>query len=207
MEKFFVLGTRGDTEQPMMRGRNLLLVENDMAVREALTRALAIENYQIFGAASSREAILIFQQNQIDIVLLDLNLEPDDGWEVFHKLKELRADLPIFVTSGQPERFVHSYANRTDGMLEKPFDMPALFGLLKRTTGTEQLCGIPSSRSMSRFALPAARRRPPFEMAIRTPAAAPPVKALIPPYWLFLYPWRALLYAFRALGKIARLPL
>ena len=88
----------------MIRESNLLLVEDDMAVRQSLTRVLATENYQVFGASTCREAILLCTQNQIDVVLLDLNLDPEDGWEVFHQLRELRPDLPIFVTSGQPQR-------------------------------------------------------------------------------------------------------
>ena len=70
----------------MIRESNLLLVEDDMAVRQSLTRVLATENYKVFGASTCREALLLCTQNQIDVVLLDLNLDPEDGWEVFHQL-------------------------------------------------------------------------------------------------------------------------
>jgi DNA-binding response OmpR family regulator len=189
----------------MIRQSNLLLVEDDMAVRQSLTRVLATENYKVFGASSCREALLLCTQNQIDVVLLDLNLDPEDGWDVFHQLRELRPDLPIFVTSGQPQRFAHSSADRANGTLEKPFDLPVLVGLLNHATRPEPLLRIPSPRKMSRSLLPTARKRPRFEMAIDpAPSAAPPadahvLKLLIPPYWLFVYPWRAVQYTFRAL--------
>src|SRR6266850_4808481 len=105
---------------------NLLLVEDDIAVRQSLMRVLATENYKVFGASTCREAVLLCTQNQIDVVLLDLNLDPEDRWDVFHQLRELRPDLSIFVTSGQPQRFEHLSADRADGILEKPFDLPVL---------------------------------------------------------------------------------
>jgi DNA-binding response OmpR family regulator len=189
----------------MIRESNLLLVEDDMAVRQSLTRVLATENYKVFGASSCREALLLCTQNQIDVVLLDLNLDPEDGWEVFHQLRELRPDLPIFVTSGQPQRFAHSSADRADGILEKPFDLPVLVGLLNHATRPGPLLRIPIQRATSRSILPTARKKPRFEMAVHpAPSDAPlaeanALKLLIPPYWLFVYPWRVLLYTYRAL--------
>ena len=187
-----------------MRESTLLLVEDDMAVRQALTRLLTTENYKVFGASSCREAILLYRRNQIDVVLLDLNLDHEDGWEIFSQLKELRADLPIVVTSGQPHLFAHSSAHRADGILEKPFDLPALFGLLKHVTGAGPLLGTLSRRAMPQSVLPTGRKRPRFEMPMDPPAAvpiaqAPVVKLLIPPCWIFIYPWRVVLYTFRAL--------
>ena len=189
----------------MIRENNLLLVEDDMAVRQSLTRVLATENYKVFCASSCREAVLLCTENQIHVVLLDLNLDPEDGWEVFHQLRKLRPDLPIFVTSGQPHRFAHSSAPSADGILEKPFDLPILVGLLNHATRPGPLLRIPSPRRMSRSVLPAARKRPRFEMAADSAASEAPrtdaraLQLLIPPYWLFAYPWRAVLYTFRAL--------
>jgi len=189
---------------------NLLLVEDDIAVRQSLTRVLATENYKVFGASSCHEAILLYTQNQIDVVLLDLNLDPEDGWEVFHKLKELRADLPIVVTSGQPQRFAHASAHRADGILEKPFDPPVLFGLLKNATRSG-LLGVSNRRTPPRPLFPRTLKRSRLERIMRTlaePAAAaatttgaPAMRLLIPPYWLFIYPWRAVIHTFRALFR------
>src|SRR5882672_5308898 len=162
----------------MIRETNLLLVEDDMAVRQSLTRVLTTENYKVFGASTCREAVLLCTQHQIDVVLLDLNLDPDDGWEVFRQLRELRPDLPIFVTSGQPQRFAHSSAPRADGILEKPFDLPVLVGLLNHATRPEPLLRIPIQRATSRSVLPTARKKPRFEMAAHpAPPEAPLAEA------------------------------
>src|SRR6266853_4821870 len=182
----------------MIRQTNLLLVEDDMAVRQSLTRVLTTENYKVFGASTCREALLLCTQNQIDVVLLDLNLDPEDGWEVFYQLRELRPDLPIFVTSGQPHRFAHSSAPCADGILEKPLDLPVLVGLLNHATRPRPLLRISSPPAMSRAIPPAPREQPHLEVAIDSPAEAHTLKLLIPPYWLFAYPWRVLLNTYRA---------
>src|SRR5438445_4434976 len=154
----------------MIRESNLLLVENDMAVCQSLTRVLNTENYKVFGASTCREAVLLCTQHQIDVVLLDLNLDPEDGWEVFHQLRELRPDLPIFVTSGQPQRFAHSSAPRADAILEKPFDLQVLVGLLNHATRPGPLLRIPSPRTIPRAVLPTPLKQPRLDMAINPPA-------------------------------------
>jgi DNA-binding response OmpR family regulator len=183
----------------MIRESNLLLVEDDMAVRQSLTRVLTTENYKVFGASTCQEAVQLCSQNEIDVVLLDLNLDPEDGWEVFQQLRELRPDLPIFVTSGQPQRFAHSSAPCANGILEKPLDLPVLVGLLNHATRPGPLLRIPSQRKVSRAAVPTPVKRPVLEIGTGNSSEAQTLKLLIPPYWLFVYPWRAFLYTFRAI--------
>jgi two-component system OmpR family response regulator len=116
---------------------NLLLIEDDLAISEAMTHVLQTENYHVSSARSSKDAISRFNEKQIDVVLLDLSLGDEEGWQVFHKLKELRADLPIIVTSARTDELANSFASRASGVLEKPFDVGILLGLL------DQIAGVP----------------------------------------------------------------
>ncbi len=125
----------------------LLLVEDNLAVREALTKVLISENYAVRSASSGAQAVLTHKEQPIHLVLLDLNLGDEDGWKVFQALKEIRSDLPIIVTSAQPDRLAHPSATRADGALEKPFDIPVLLGLITKATRSgeffytgEQVC-------------------------------------------------------------------
>src|SRR5881397_2721163 len=98
-----------DTE--MTKQRNLLVVEDDLAVREAISRVLQTEDYRVSTAASCEDAILRFNENHIDIVLLDLTLGTEDGWRVFEALKARRPELPIIVTSARAGDLTRSSAN------------------------------------------------------------------------------------------------
>src|SRR5882724_4824306 len=116
----------------MSKPINLLLVEDDLAVREALAKLLSGENYNVFAAANFEEAISHQKENQIEIVLLDLQLGDEDGWSVFRALKELDSTLPIIVASAHPDRLRHLFASCAFGVLEKPFEVAFLLSLLGR---------------------------------------------------------------------------
>src|SRR5204863_8383072 len=116
----------------MTKQRSLLVVEDDLAVREAISRVLQTEDYCVSTAASGEDAILRFNENHIDIVLLDLTLGTVDGWRVFEALKAQRPELPIIVTSARSDDLAHSSANGASAALEKPFDVPTLLDLLEQ---------------------------------------------------------------------------
>jgi len=196
----------------MAKQINLLLVENDIAVREALARVLVTENYRVLTAGTCDDASLAYTQNDIDIVLLDLNLGTEDGWNVFHMLKGLRPELPIIVISAQPERFVHASANEAHGALEKPFDMPALVCFLKQAAEAKNRCAFSSRNAAPEFALPTETGTS-SARSLRKPTDTPnpserrSVK-VVPSLWHFLvYSRRVLSYTLRALSKRTRLPL
>src|ERR1051325_8111325 len=99
----------------MTRQFSLLVVDDDLAVRESITRVLEAEGYHVSSAASCPDAIQEFARRPIDIVLLDLNLGKEEGWRAFHALKERRPSLPIIVTSGRAEELTHTSAQRASG--------------------------------------------------------------------------------------------
>src|SRR5882672_6081541 len=116
----------------MAKPINLLLVEDDVSVREALIRILIEENYNVVSSSSCAEAVHRCRESQIDIVLLDLNLGDADGWTAFDALRMIRQDLPIIVASAQIDRLRNSSGRRVSGVLEKPFDLPVLLDLLSQ---------------------------------------------------------------------------
>jgi DNA-binding response OmpR family regulator len=118
----------------MTRQFNLLVVDDDLAVRESITRVLEAEGYQVSSAASCPDAIHEFDRKPIDMVILDLNLGKEEGWRAFHALKERRPSLPIIVTSGKADELRHSAVEHASGVLEKPFDMPVLLTILKQAS-------------------------------------------------------------------------
>src|SRR6266404_1762897 len=131
----------------MSKPINLLLVEDDLAVREALAKLLSGENYNVFTASSFEEALANQRENQIEVVLLDLQLGSEDGWAVFHALRELDPNLPIIAASAQRDRLRQPVASRATGILEKPFDVALLLSLLGRAI--PQRVAKPSSKLVS----------------------------------------------------------
>ena len=109
---------------------NLLLVEDDQGISEALAQLLKVEGYRVSIASNGKDALKRFAEDHVDLVLLDLNLGGHDGWEVFHELKRQRQDLPIIVVSAEAKGLTHRSAAQASAVLEKPFDVPHLLNLL-----------------------------------------------------------------------------
>jgi CheY-like chemotaxis protein/chitodextrinase len=115
----------------MTKKVSLLLVEDDQVVREAMAQLLEGEGYAVRSASNCDEALEIFKREEIELVLLDLNLGDQDGWQLFETLKEFRRELPIIVTSGESHRFAHVSASAASAILEKPLDLSALLSSLR----------------------------------------------------------------------------
>jgi two-component system, cell cycle response regulator DivK len=65
----------------------VLLVEDNEANRDMLSRRLARRGYQISIATDGRQGIAAAQAEQPDLILMDMNLPEIDGWEATRLLK------------------------------------------------------------------------------------------------------------------------
>lgn len=114
-----------------MNGR-ILIVEDDLSVREMLAEYLASHGYDVVQAdrgAAMREAV---EKNLPDVVLLDLNLPGEDGLTLARFLRE-RFDVGIIIVTGASE-----IADRVAGLevgaddyVVKPFDLRELRARVK----------------------------------------------------------------------------
>lgn len=77
---------------------NVLVVEDDVAIRDLIDINLSISGYKVLTAKDGEEAKLMFDDNDIDIVLLDVMLPKVDGFKLIGYIKQ--KDIPvIFLTA------------------------------------------------------------------------------------------------------------
>jgi two-component system cell cycle sensor histidine kinase/response regulator CckA len=83
----------------------ILLVDDEELVRRAAAAMLAHLGYTIIEAANGREAIEQFQRNlsQIMLVILDLSMPVMNGEECLRRLKSIKRDVPVLLSSGFSE--------------------------------------------------------------------------------------------------------
>lgn len=106
--------------------KNILLVDEDAAVREALTRALTLENYRVVAAANAQEASQKALATSIDAAVFDLDLHDPHRWQTVRGvIKRNPASRRIGMTSRR-DRTVLAVAADLDALLFKPFDVSAL---------------------------------------------------------------------------------
>ena len=80
----------------------VLLVEDDERIRQALGLALADEGFAVAEAGSGEEALHRLGAGEVDVVLLDLMLPGMDGLEVCRRLRA-QGDLPIIIVSARTD--------------------------------------------------------------------------------------------------------
>ena len=78
---------------------NILVVDDSMVARMGLKKVLLNlqSTLQVAQAADGKEAIEQVQNARFDLAFVDYNMPGIDGLECSHKLKEIQADLPIFL--------------------------------------------------------------------------------------------------------------
>ena len=108
----------------------VLVVDDDEAVREAALRCLERAGYEVCEAASGREAIAELERSpeSVDLVLLDLTMPDLGGEETFLGLREIRPDLRVLLTSGYDRGEVARRfgVDGVTGFLAKPYDPETL---------------------------------------------------------------------------------
>jgi two-component system cell cycle response regulator DivK len=75
--------------------RRVLLIEDNEANRDMLSRRLARRGYQISIATDGRQGIAAARAEQPDLILMDMSLPEIDGWEVTRLLKSQQATRHI----------------------------------------------------------------------------------------------------------------
>ena len=110
-----------------------LIVEDDAAVRNTLSKVLASSGIRTVHAATGQEALNKLASEPFDVVLLDINLEGMDGFEVIHSLRDGGNQIPVMVVSGRTEDvdMLYSLEIGADDYVTKPFNPVTLAAKVK----------------------------------------------------------------------------
>lgn len=103
----------------------LLLVEDDNHVAAALSAVLARHGFEVTHARSGEEALqaLVPESDGFGVVLLDLGLPDQDGYEVCGKIRKRTATPVIMVTARADVRSrIHGLNLGADDYVVKPYD-------------------------------------------------------------------------------------
>lgn len=87
--------------------KKVLIIEDDIFLKELMIRKLVEEKYQVISAVDGEEGVKKVKEERPDLVLLDLILPGIQGYEVMTKMKEDKktAKIPVIIISnlGQKE--------------------------------------------------------------------------------------------------------
>lgn len=121
-------------EEPLPVGRpTALVVDDDPAVRDLLSRWLTREGFHIRTAANGSEGIRLARKLHPQVITLDVMMPDVDGWHVLSTLKTdpTTADIPIVMMTIVEDR-QHGYALGAADYLTKPINREQLLQVLYR---------------------------------------------------------------------------
>ena len=124
---------------------NILIIDDDVAVREYLATLVTRLRHRAFQAATCAEGLAQLADATIDVVIADIYLPdspPLHAW--VDQLKKAAAGRPLILITGEPSEELAAKAQRGEIMafLAKPFELAFIKGLLAWATGTN---GAPSA--------------------------------------------------------------
>ena len=141
--------------------KTVLVVDDDNAVRESMSKVLREAGYGVVLAAGGLEALLRFNLDPIDVLLLDLKLPNQNGWDVFEHLTRIKPWIPVILITGLPNQYPTALAAGASALFEKPIDVNELL------TSMERLLAEPKELRLKRLCghLADTRFGPPAEVA------------------------------------------
>ena len=130
---------------------NILVVEDDPAVRNLVTTALGLHGYDVEAATNGETAILDAASRNPALIMLDLGLPDIDGVDVISKVRSWSA-VPIIVISARTEDSdkIGALDAGADDYLTKPFSVEEMLARVRATCDARPCPRpIPSSRAPS----------------------------------------------------------
>ena len=115
-----------------MEKANILVVDDDKEIAELVGIHLREEGYEVYKAYSGKEALEIFKQERIDLVILDVMMPVMDGNQVCSKIRDTSA-VPIIMLSAKDAEMdmVSSLYQGADDYVTKPFRPMELMARVK----------------------------------------------------------------------------
>ncbi|HVX51874.1 MAG TPA: sigma-54 dependent transcriptional regulator [Chitinophagaceae bacterium] len=123
---------------------NILIVDDERAIRKTLGEILSYEGFKIEEAADGEEGLKLFSEKNYDVVLCDIKMPKLDGLEFLTRATEKNPDVPVIMISGHGtiETAVDAVKKGAFDYIAKPPDLNRLLitirNALDRNTLTKE---------------------------------------------------------------------
>lgn len=133
-----------------MAPAKILIVDDEVAVRNLIYRFLSKQGYQVEAAEDGKTGMAVFEKFNPDLVILDVNLPDTTGYSLCQEMQERTGVFVLMLTGRDDEADkIEGFRRGADDYITKPFGLSELGArvgaILKRqrtVTATEQQCLI-----------------------------------------------------------------
>ncbi|NMM64853.1 response regulator transcription factor [Clostridium sp. P21] len=118
--------------------KTILIVDDEERMRFLIGAYLKKEGFTVFEAENGKDALKVFKENTIELVVLDIMMPIMDGWETCKEIRKISQVPVIMLTAkAEDEDQLLGFELGTDNYVTKPFSPKILTAkikaLLKRT--------------------------------------------------------------------------
>jgi two-component system, cell cycle sensor histidine kinase and response regulator CckA len=115
----------------------ILFIEDEQLLAEAVRSIFEQKGYSVIMAADGMEAVSLYTKHMhaIDLVVSDIGLPKISGYDVYSRIREIRADVPFIFASGyfDPALKNKFAANGIYEYVKKPYQPEAMLRIVRRT--------------------------------------------------------------------------
>jgi PAS domain S-box-containing protein len=116
---------------PVLEPLRVLAVDDEPEVLDLLRAMLTHAGHRVFGAASGREALTLFEREPVDIVVTDLGMPGLTGIALAAEIRR-RRPVPVVLLTGWADELDSENVPEVDAVIAKPFSRERLFETIAR---------------------------------------------------------------------------
>jgi two-component system, OmpR family, response regulator len=109
--------------------KHILVVDDDISIRTSLQKILTDAGYQVTAVGDGDSAESTFEN--ADLLILDLNLPIQDGWDILGHVNADYPMLPVIVITGLADQLDERAIPGAAAFLEKPIDVVPLLSAIE----------------------------------------------------------------------------
>jgi len=123
-----------------LRQYSILIIENDLYLRQTIINSLSKDNFILHEAASGRDGYTILGNTVVDLIILDLHLGDMDGSIILKSLRDqfIRTPVIIISTADSIQSKIENFTIGCDDYLTKPFYFEELIIRVKKLLKTNE---------------------------------------------------------------------
>jgi len=111
---------------------NVLVVDDEKSLRDFVRRNLEVRGYKVLIASNGLEALALFKNQNVELVIMDIMMPHMDGLETTRRIRQ-DSHVPIIILTAMGEEAdkVRAFDLGADDYLTKPFGVGELLGRVK----------------------------------------------------------------------------
>ena len=120
---------------------SILVVDDELIVRDSLSDWLAEDGYNVATAKNGTEALSMVRKRDWDVLLVDLKMPGLSGLEVLSKVKEINPNIPVIIMTAYAtvDTAVEAIKSGAYDYITKPFNPEEITLTLKKIIAHQEL--------------------------------------------------------------------